>query len=80
MFELGCLQMVRLVEEDLMHKQELVELKEQFTCVIEVKDNHLEELKTNLEKYKQLLMQIEGKETHLLWEAQILECSFKNVM
>ena len=52
-----------------MHKQELVELKEQFTCTIEVKDNHLEELKTNLEKYKQLLMQIEGKETHLSWEA-----------
>ena len=52
-----------------MHKQELVELKEQFKCVIEVKENHVGELKTNLEQYKQLLMQIEGKETHLLWEA-----------
>lgn len=51
-----------------MHKQELVELNEQFKCVIEVKDNHVKELKTNLEQYKQLLMQIEGKETHLLWE------------
>lgn len=55
-----------------MHKQELVELKEQFKCVIEVKENHVEELKTNLEQYKQLLMQIEGKETHLLWEVQKL--------
>lgn len=51
-----------------MHKRELEELKEQFKCVIEVKDNHVEELKTNLEEYKQLLTQIEGKETHLLWE------------
>lgn len=55
-----------------MHKQELAELKEQFKCVIEVKDNHVEELKTNLEQYKQLLMQIEGKETHLLWGVQKL--------